>query len=304
MDSGNNIAETEAEVIQPSEAVAAELEETEATPQAEATEETELYVDVEDGQQTSNMSQEQQYAAWKKEKDKRKKYKSENDELKQKFAELENRYSELSSVVSKVSKGPEPTLEQFDYDEAKYREAVKEYYSGTSTAAPTVSTVKEEAQQAQQPLTNDAAEFHLYQSEQKLTEKFSDYPEAKEAVKETFSSLGVEGDKAINIMANVAQQGGVDIAKVILAANKVPGLITKLAQSNSDIQLFNLMKEAESKIKVRASKKIDSIPNPDIKTNGPVDNSLAAYEKARQEYVANSNIANFKKMQALKPKSN
>ena len=64
------------------------------------------------------------------------------------------------------------------------------------------------------------------------------------------------------------------------------------------------MKEAESKIKARASKKIDSIPNPDIKTNGPVDNSSAAYEKARQEYVANSNIANFKKMQALKPKSN
>ena len=293
MDSGNNMTDTEVEAIQPNEVVATELEATEAEPQAEATEETELYVDVEDGHTASKMSQEQAYAAWKKEKDKRKKYKSEIDDLK-------SQLSELSGVVSKVTKGAEPTLEQFDYDEAKFKEAVKEYYSGTSQA----SSPKPVKEVEQQPLANDAAEFHLYQSEQKLTEKFSDYPEAKEAVKETFSSLGVEGDKAINIMASVAQQGGVDIAKVILAANKVPGLITKLAQSNSDIQLFNLMKEAESKIKARASKKIDSIPNPDIKTNGPVDNSSAAYEKARQEYVANSNIANFKKMQALKPKSN
>ena len=293
MDSGNNMTDTEVEAIQPNEVVATDLEATEAEPQAEATEETELYVDVEDDHTTSKMSQEQAYAAWKKEKDKRKKYKSEIDDLK-------SQLSELSGVVSKVTKGAEPTLEQFDYDEAKFKEAIKEYYSGTSQA----SSPKPVKEVVQQPLASDAAEFHLYQSEQKLTKKFSDYPEAKEAVKETFASLGVEGDKAINVMANVAQQGGVDIAKVILAANKVPGLITKLAQSNSDIQLFNLMKEAESKIKARASKKIDSIPNPDIKTNGPVDNSSAAYEKARQEYVANSNIANFKKMQALKPKSN
>ena len=303
MDSGNNIADTEAEVIQPNEVVATELEATEAKPQAEATEETELYVDVEDGQQTSNMSQEQAYAAWKKEKDKRKKKQELIDKQQQELQELRSQVSELSGVVSKVSKGPKPTLEQYDYDEDKFYAAVEQYNSAAQTT-PQASTVKEVAQQGQKPLANDAAEFHLYQSEQKLIEKFSDYPEAKEAVKETFSSLGVEGDKAINIMANVAQQGGVDIAKVILAANKVPGLITKLAQSNSDIQLFNLMKEAESKIKVRASKKIDSIPNPDIKSNGPVDNSSAAYEKARQEYVANSTIANFKKMQAAKPKSN
>ncbi len=303
MDSGNNIAETEAEVIQPSEAVAAELETTEATPQAEATEETELYVDVEDGQQTSNMSQEQAYAAWKKEKDKRKKKQELIDKQQQELQELRNQVSELSGAVSKVSKGPRPTLEQYDYDEDKFYAAVEQYNS-TAQTAPQASTNKEVAQPEQKPLTNDAAEFHLYQSEQKLIEKFSDYPEAKEAVKEAFTSLGLEGDKAINIMANVAQQGGVDIAKVIMVANKVPGTVAKLAQSNSDIQLFNLMKEAESKIKVRASKKIDSIPNPDIKTNGPVDNSSAAYEKARQEYVANSTIANFKKMQAAKPKSN
>jgi len=302
MDSGNNMTEAEVQAIQPDEVVATDSEVTETKPQVEATEETELYVDVEGDHNQPNMSQEQAYAAWKKEKDKRKKKQEMIDKQAQEIEALKSQVSELSGAVSKVSKGPKPTLEQFDYDEAKFEQALIDYHSGSQQPAQTTQ-VKEEKQK--QAVNNDAAEFHLYHSEQEIVKHFSDYEEAKNDVKETFDAYGVPGDQAINMMAQVAQQGGIDVAKVIYAAKKIPGMLTKLAQSNSEIQLYNLMKEAESKVKVREPKKIDSVPEPNINSSGPVDNASSQIQKLEEKWMNSTGydqIKAYKELQQAKAK--
>lgn len=303
MDSGIDMTDTEVEVNQPSEVVATELETTEDKPQSEATGEAELYVDVEGDQNQPNMSQEQAYAAWKKEKDKRKKKQEMIDKQNQEIESLKSQITELSSVVGKVSKGPKPTLEQFEYDEAKYEQALIDYHNGGQKQVSAAPVVDEKPKKV---LNNDAAEFHLYHSEQEITKHFSDYEEAKNDVKDTFDAYGVPGDEAINMMARVAQQGGVDVAKVIYAAKKIPGMLTKLAQSNSEIQLYNLMKEAESKVKVREARKIDSVPEPNINSNGSVDNSTSQLAKAYKDWKEETNqhkqLQKWNVYQAIKKK--
>lgn len=302
MDSGIDMTDTEVEVNQPNEVVATDLEATETKPQVEATGETELYVDVEGDQDNQpNMSQEQAYAAWKKEKDKRKKKQELIDKQNEEIQALKSQLTELSGVVSKVSKGPKPKLEDFDYDADAFEKALIEYHSGTQSKAPEVKVEESEKQKPNQQV-NDAAEFHLYQNEQEIVKHFNDYDQAKEDVKETFSAYGVNGDQAINMMARVAEQGNVNVAKVIYAAKKIPGMLTKLAQSNSEIQLYNLMKEAESKIKTREAKKIDTQPEPEINSSGPIDNSNAAVDKLRKKWQENPTAGNYKLYMQAKAK--
>ncbi len=75
------------------------------------------------------MTKEQSYAAFRKEKEKRQR---KNDQLEAEKAErekIQRELDELKATVGSIKKGSPPTLEQFEYDENKYENAVKEYYS-------------------------------------------------------------------------------------------------------------------------------------------------------------------------------
>ena len=125
MDSGNT-HETQNEVVQPNDAVAADLELIEATPQAETIEPQEFYVDEEADQEQAKqgMSQAQSYAAFQKEKQKRKNKQLEIDEGTRKQAEMQATINELQATVGKITKGEPPTLESCDYDESQFQEKI------------------------------------------------------------------------------------------------------------------------------------------------------------------------------------
>ena len=71
----------------------------------------------------------------------------------------------MEATVGSIKKGSPPTLEQFEYDESKYENAGKEYYSAPK-AKP-----KAKEEEENKARSNDEAEFYLNKNEEKLAEK-------------------------------------------------------------------------------------------------------------------------------------
>ena len=69
---------------------------------------------------------------------------------------------------------------------------------------------------------DDQAEFYLYEKELALTKLVPKYDEAKTELLESLSNNGIKPEKGMNYLSNIARQKGVDIAKVVVAMQKMP----------------------------------------------------------------------------------
>lgn len=280
-----NIANTEEETKQPVNVVATEAEEI-TQPQGDDGE-VELYVETEGDQEQpkTNMSREQAYAAFRKEKEKRQRKNEELEASKKREQELAERIAKLESSIGSIKKGAPPTLESFDYDEDKYAQAVKEYYAPSQ---PEKAEAKQEIanESNQSPVLNDEAEFYLYEKEQELIKQIPDYESDKAQLVEKFKQFG-GGEHNLNEMAQIANQTGVDIAKANLAFNRNPALLNKLvnAYPRGPFAVADVLKEAESKVQTRQRKPIDTQPEPNINSSGPIDNKASAIAKAREAWM-------------------
>lgn len=279
-----NMVETEVETNQPVDVVATDAEEI-TQPQSDNTDEVELYVETEGDQEQpkTNMSQEQAYAAFRKEKEKRQRKNEELQREKEERERLERELSELRSAVSEIKRGAPPTLESCDWNEEEYHRKVQEYYS-TPQSKPSAETKPEVSEQQKQ--SNDMAEFYLYQKEQELSKQLPDYDQNKSELIEKMKQYG-GGEHTITYLAGLASQAGVDIAKANIAMNKVPGLLIELNQAaatGNQFAIAEVLKKAESKVQTRQRKPIDTQPEPNINSSGPIDNKSAAVAKARDAW--------------------
>lgn len=303
LDSGNDMTDNDNEVIQPAEAVAADVETTGDTPQVADTEDTEFFVDVEGGQAEkpkTNMSQEQAYAAFRKEKEKRQRKNEELEAAKIRESEKDKRIERLEAQVGNIVKGKPPTLESCEYDEDVYQKKVQEYYSNPKQETTQTDVHTQDTNQPK----NDMAEFYLYQKEQELSKQLPDYDQNKSELLEKFKQFGGNEQTMVSL-AGIAQQAGVDIAKANMAMNKVPGLVMELNQaaaSGNQFAIAEVLKKAEGKIKTRKRNHIDTQPEPNINPSGPIDNSVKAVDKLRKEWVTNPTSGNFKAYQNAKKK--
>ena len=273
---------------QPGEAVVAEPEE--VTPPQGDDSELELYVETEGDQiepNKTNMSREQAYAAFRKEKEKRQRKNEELEASKRREEELIARLAALEGTVTSIKKGPPPTLESCDYDEAKFQEMAAAYYQNQSSSAqaPTTSPASDVPKQ-NAPIIDDEAEFYLYEKEQDLKQHFPDYETDKSQLVEKLQQYG-GGQHSLNEMANIANQRGLDIARAVLAMNRNPILVDQLvrAYSRGPFAVEEVLKRAESKIQTRQRKPLNSQPEPSINNSGPIDNKSATVAKARQAWV-------------------
>lgn len=304
MDSGN---ETETNVIddQPIDAVVADIEITEATPQAKATDTQELYVDDEEGDQEkpkSNMSQEQAYAAFRKEQDKRKRKNIELDEEKAERAKLQREVDELKATVGDISKKKVPTLEDCDYDEDRYQQSVQEYYS-----KPKDSPVDKKA--TNDPVNNqanDEAEFYLYQREQELTKVLPEYDKAKDELTSVLKEKYKVASPEMVFMhySDIAKQNGIDIAKSLLAMNKVPSILEELNKTSNPFAIAKILEKAAGKVKSRSAKSIDTQPEPNITNKGQIDNAQGTVDKLYKAWKAKPSLDNHRRYMAAKNKVN
>jgi hypothetical protein len=303
MESGKTL-DTQTETEQPTESLAADVEDKTATPIADNTDEVEIYVEEEGDQEKPKhgMTQAQSYAAFQKEKEKRKRKNEQLEDERAKREQLEREVAELKSTVGKITKGAPPKIADFDYDEDEYQKAVKQYY--TNDQAQTEDKPKPQTDDNLKKL-RDEAEFYLYSSEQELASKLPDY----EKVKETFNQALTEQlncpdtDDATAYLATIAQQSGVDIGKAIFAIGKFPELVAELKKAgNNQFAISKTLERAANRVKTRSKNPIDTQPEPEISTTGGIDANASKIAKLREKWQKDSNKENYNAYQAAKNK--
>ena len=288
MDSGN-ISETKDEAIQPVEVVVTETEITDTEPHVEATEKTEFYVEEEGDQleePKSGMSETQVRAAWKQDRAKRKKETERADAIAEERDEFKRRLSELERKAAPAKPNPNDYI-----DATEYQEAVDKH-DGTK-AAPV-------QQQVQGITLSDDQAFHAHKTSEALRSALPDYDEAESNVKKFIASKVTDANAAMNGLIAMTHAHDVDYAKAMYALNKFPTLQEELAAAPNDSAILTVMKKAAKKVKTRQATKIDTKPEPEINSSGAVNVGSKEIDKARAVYQADSSVANFKKLAALK----
>lgn len=302
MDSGN-IAETLGETTQPVDVVVTDTEATEATPQAEATEEVEFYVEAEGDQsnEPNKMDERQTRAAWKEEKRKRKEKAEEVKAEKDRADRLEKRLEEMESKVSQATRGSRPNSYDFDSDE----EFDAAYDKWRNHGKAEQAKAKEDDSKAQSFVMSEDQEYHLHNSERTLKKSLKDYDDVKNNVEsELKRAFSVANDYPImEQMASFAHTYDVDPAKVFYALDKLPSKIDDLVKNaNNPAQIGRILRDLEKAVKVRERKPIDSKPEPSIKSGGEINVLTAQVQKAKDKWMESGSIPDYKNYQAEKNK--
>jgi hypothetical protein len=301
MDSGN-ISEVDDKVTQPVEAVAADAE-VKLEEQHSSEEETELFIE-EEGEQTEapkkdGMTDEQAKAAFRQEREKRKAKTKQNDELQQRLDAQAKELVELRETVGKVSRGAKPSILDYSTDE-EYLADVDKWNGGASESKPMAAEAVKGSE-----LSEDQA-WHLYKNEEDIKKSFSDYDDVKNAAIKAFEKAGVENsDIAMKQVAAVCHEHDINSGKVNYAIGRFPAYAEKLLKASNTNQsaVRSVLRELEGKVKARTRKKIDSEPEPKVKSNGSVNVGSEAEKKAWAEWQGASSgdkIGKYKELQKIR----
>ena len=282
MDSENILEENNTLEI-PADVVATEAEEN-GQPQADNNDE-ELFLDSEGEQKSTpktNMSHKQAYAAFKKEKEKRKNEKQLREESDARARRLEEQLLEVKQQLTSVT-NPRPNPADY-LDTEDFNSALVEWEKQKSTAPP--AQTQTTAPQSQNAIIDDQAEYEFFSAEMELKNSFKDYDQSKESVSSRFEQEGMRSDLAIQNIVKYSKLFGVDPAKVVYALDKSPGMFEKviLAANQGEIAVSEAIKQAAGKVKSRKKVKIDSDPEPDIKSTGSINDVSKQLEAAKKAY--------------------
>ena len=274
MDSGN-ISETKDEAIQPDDVVVTETEATEAEPHAAATEEVEFYVEEEGDQleePKSGMSYAQQKAAFNEERAKRKKKNEELKAAQEREEALQRRIEELERKTAPAKPNPSDYIDAVEYQDAL------DAYNGS------VAPVQQSKPQGI-TLSDDQA-FHAYSTSEALRKSLPDYDEAESNIKNFIASKVADASVAMKGLIAMTHAHDVDYAKAIYALNKFPSLQEELATAPNDSAILSVMKKAANKVKTRQAAKIDTKPEPEIKSSGAVNVGSKEITAAKEKWVS------------------
>ena len=295
----DNMSEATNEANQPSEAVEATLEESQSTPQDSDTGE-ELFFAEDEGdhnQPNSNMTQEQTYAAWRKEQEKRKRKNEELEAAKKREQELIDRLASVESKLGNVARGPKPTLESCDYDEDAFYKAYDEWQSH-GTAKPATTNTDQPVNNQQQVMNpvNDEADFYHHLKSTELKEKLPDFDEQASKVQSKINSVTGNKQNTEMFMQNmraIAHRRGIDIAKAEYALGRSDVLFEKLKATRDQYDIEDVLREAAGKIQTRERKAPESQPTPTIGGGGTIDNYSVAIKKAQDKYAETGRIEDY-----------
>lgn len=283
MDSGN-MSEVENEVLQPEEAVAADTEVKLDEPQS-SDDETELFIEeeaeqTETAKENGGMTDEQAKAAFRQEREKRKAKAKQNEELQQRLDATAKRLAELEETVGKVTKGPRPSILDYSSDDEYHDDLDK--WNGVNNAKPETTSEKESID-----LSEDQS-WHLHKNEEEIKKSFTDYDDVKQQAEKAFIDAGIDNtDMAMKQIAAVCHENDIHTGKVNYALGQFPAYADKLVKASNTNQsaVRTVLRELEGKIQTRTRKKINSEPEPKLKSNGSVDVGSEAEKKAMQNYM-------------------
>ena len=223
------------------------------------------------------------YTRMKKEKEKRKREHEARLAAEQRENELLERIKQLESNVNPIV-NPKPTLESCDYDNERFEREIAAYYQNNGNAQP-----KPQAETQQQEQFNEQAfeaDYYLKESEGNVAKSYPKYSEDKEQLLQKFSANG-GNEQTFTYLSTIASQANIDIAKANIALNRNNDLFNALinaAGTGNQFAIADVLRKAASKVDLRTSKKVDTLPTPDIQNSGPIDNKSAAVEKAKKAW--------------------
>ena len=301
--------EVQEQTLQPVDSVVTETEEI-ATPQSD---DGKIVIEIdeqESGQETSAQSVDNDSAIYKRAKAAEAKAKKAKEKAKleheariaseQRENELLERIKQLESSVNPIV-NPRPKRDDY-YSDDEYDAAVDAYYQnkGNAQAKPQVET------QQQEQFNEQAfeADYYLRESESNVAKSYPKYSEDKEQLLQKFSTIG-GNEQTFTYFSAIALQAKIDIAKAYIALNRNSDLFRALINaenSGNQFAIADVLKQAANKVDLRTVKKVDTLPTPDIKNSGPIDNHAAEIEKARNKWVESRTSKDYAAYRALKKK--
>ena len=300
MDS-ENMSEVENEIEQPVEAVAADTEGKLDEPQS-SDDEIELFIE-EEGEQTDTpkhgeLTDAQARAAFFDKNRKLKKKTKENEELRRELAEVKRIASEAKSAAETVTKGPKPSILDFSSDD-DYHAAMNKWTGVEVTEQAQVPA----ASAASIDLSEDQA-WHLHKNEEEIKKSFSDYDDVKVKAEEAFKSAGIDNTGlAMKQIAAVCHEDDINTGKVNYALGKFPSFAKDLleASNKNPAAVRTVLRKLEGKVQTRTRKKVNSEPEPKLKSNGAVNVGSEAEKKAMQDYIdSGRTIEKYKALQKIR----
>lgn len=279
----DNMSETEKKALQPDQAVEAQSEESQSTPQDGDHDSELFFADDEGDQSTPNgMTHDQVDAAWRQEREKRKR---KNEQLKAEREEkerLQRELKELQEWRSKTERGSKPTFEGCDYDPDKYDEAMDKWYS--HQAPSTAQKTEPEVKQQDDEISEDN-EYFVHVKSKEVRDKLPEFDKVTELFRSQVREVAGNGYASyMNSVYQIANRRGIDIAKAEFALGKSPKLFEKLKMARDHYDIEDILKEAASKVQVRERKPIETSPTPDVKNSGPVGAKEKAVAAAREKW--------------------
>ena len=298
-----NMLNVENENGQPNDAVAADLEATSTTPQGEATDQVQFFIEDEGSQEhkPNNFDDtEKRRAAFAKAKRKEREAQQNAKKLEQKLEEERKERERLAAQVAALSAGPKPTIESCDYDEDEYHKKHAEW-------------VAKQPKQIEEPVQNEKvneyepdydAQFTLSEGDNLLQSGgIADVKEKVSSLSEILQSkFGANPDAVFDNWAVIAEESGEDYnvssARYMIARN--PAVLDEIARCRTPLGINRILKREASKLKTRAQQKLETQPEPSINSSGPIDNATKAAQKAKEQWMKSGSAADYQSYQAAK----
>lgn len=262
-----NMLNVENENGQPNEAVAADLEATSTTPQGEATDQVQFFIEDEGTQESKPNNFDdvaKRRAAFAKKERQKREAQQKAKELEQKLAEERKERERLAAQVAALSAGPKPTIESCDYDEDEYHKRHSEW-------------VAKQPKQIEEPVQNEKADdyepdydvqFTLNEDDKLLQSGgITDVKEKVSSLSEILQSkFNANPEAVFENWVVIAEESGEDYnvssARYMIARN--PAVLDEIARCRTPLGINRILKREASKLKTRQRKPIDTQPEPDV----------------------------------------
>ena len=204
--------------------------------------------------------------------------------LRQQIREAHKRVAELekSPKPQAVDPGPEPTLESCDYDEDKYRVAIREYDKKVAEASKPAADADAELQAQWQRERNRYVE-----GKSKLG-----YPDVEDAEETVKAALSPAQQTALVLAAE-------DPAKMMYALYKNPARLAELAAETNPVKLAAKCAKLEGQLKMVKRRAIPEIDTPE-RGSGQIskasaDKTLAKLEAEAERTGDRSKVIKYKR---------
>lgn len=262
-----NMLDVENTNDQPTDAVAADVEATDSTPQEDATDQVEFFIEDEGDQESAPKNNfddvEKRRAAFTKVKRKEREAQKKARELEAKLAQEQEQREALAAEVARLSAGPKPTLEDCEWDEGEYDRRKAEWESKQPKPVE-----KKEVQKSDDYEPDIDAQFQLSEGDDKLEK--GGIKDIKEKVSELSdiiqSKFGANPDAVFDSWAAIAEESGEDYnvssARYMIARN--PSVLDEIVKCRTPLGVNRILKREASKLKTRSSKSVDTQPEPDV----------------------------------------